>query len=273
MAAQSALKHQLKRALLAVAPETTIAVMSARSRAHSQRLVDEWGLVALNRKITDVFGLTVQAGPFRGLSLSPMTLREHLGPFLLGTYEAELHPWIESLLAGRFSQIIDVGSKFGYYAVGFARAYPGAKVIAFDTDWWARKATLEVAKANGVEASVRVSGFCSPSRLGSLLTDRALIISDCEGYERELFAPAIPQLDAATLLIEVHEAAAPGAGALLRQRFSATHEVSAVSAEAAPVRTTSLDLGFLSADEAQKALTEIRLPQEWLLFSPRKRSG
>ena len=269
MATQSGIKHRLKRAFLAVAPETAIAVMSARSRAHSQRLVDEWGLVTLNHKLTDVFGLVVQAGPFRGLALSPMTMQEHLGPFLLGTYEAELHPWLAALLERRFSQIVDVGSKFGYYAVGFARAHPGTEVIAFDTDWWARRATLEVAKANRVEKSVRVSGFCSPARLAATLRPHSFLISDCEGYERELFAPLIPQLDSATLLIEVHEAAAPGVGKFLRERFAATHDVSAVAADAAPVRATTLDLTFLTSEEARKALTEIRLPQEWLLFSPR----
>ena len=49
-----------------------------------------------------------------------------------------------------FPQIVDVGAKFGYYAVGLARRYPAAAVVAYDVDWWARRACRRMAAANGV---------------------------------------------------------------------------------------------------------------------------
>ena len=135
------MKKMVKRVLTAVAPESATAVFSARARAHSQRLIRDWGLLDLNRKLVERFGSTVQSGPFQGMILSPMTHREHLGPYLLGTYEAELHPWLEAAATGQFAQILDVGAKFGFYAVGLSRRIPDVPVIAFDTDWWARGAT------------------------------------------------------------------------------------------------------------------------------------
>ena len=263
------IKNNVKRFLFSAAPGTATALFSARARRYSHQLVAQWGLRTLNGKLVDRFGWTVRSGPFRGLTLTPMTANEHLGPFLLGTYEFELHPWLTRLLGQRFSQVIDVGSKFGYYAVGFARAFRTTPVVAFDTDWWARRATAEVAAANDVAALVRIEGFCSPRRLQSLLRKRALVISDCEGYESELFDAPVPQLASATLIVELHEAAAPGVTRKLHDRFAATHDVASVSTADVRQPPAPVDLGFLPPDEARFAVTEVRLPQEWLLFTPR----
>jgi hypothetical protein len=129
-------KTLAKWAMTAVAPQTATVIMSARARAHSQRLARQWGLIDLNRRLVSHLGAVVQAGPFRGMALTPMTHDEHLGPYLLGTYESELHPWIEHLTGRRFRQVLDVGSKFGYYAVGL-----GAPV-AVDTDRGVRSRSL-----------------------------------------------------------------------------------------------------------------------------------
>ncbi|MDB5311158.1 MAG: hypothetical protein JWO38_5360 [Gemmataceae bacterium] len=257
------MKRWLKRAAFALAPETATAVLSARSH----RLVRDWGLWDLNRKLIAHLGPAVQAGPFQGLVLSPMTYEEHLGPFLLGTYEAELHPWLVAVIGGRFSRILDVGAKFGYYAVGLARRMPGTPVLAFDTDWWARAATREMATANRTP-SVSVAGFCSPRWLDRYLTAGSFILTDCEGYEGELFRRAsTPALDTATLLVESHDNLSPEVGMVVRQRFARTHDlavVTSVSRTAPPG-----GLGFLTPAEAETAANEVRDPQEWLLFTPK----
>src|SRR5688572_28096723 len=81
------IKHALKQALYAAAPKVATAIVSARSRAHSHRMVRQWGLRELNEKLVSNLGSRVLSGPFKGMVLSPMTLREHIGPYLLGTYE------------------------------------------------------------------------------------------------------------------------------------------------------------------------------------------
>lgn len=252
--------------MYAVAPETATAVMSARARAHSHRLVREWGLTDLNMKLVDRFGSVVQGSPFTGMTLSPMTHLEHLGPFLLGTYEEELHPWFESALSGRFEQVLDIGSKFGYYAVGLARRMPDTPVIAFDTDPWARRATQEMAEANNTPR-VAVEGFCSARWLSRHLRPHSFILSDCEGYEGELFANAsTPALDSATLIVEIYDEFVPGVGSRIRERFRRTHSISSVRSQAR--ERTAVDLGFLSGEDARAAIREIRGPQEWLLMTP-----
>lgn len=263
------LKRLLKRTLFAVAPRAATAVMSARARAHSHRLVREWGLVELNGKLIDRFGPAVQAGPFRGMTLTPACRAEHLGPFLLGTYEHELHPWLERVRGGRFAQVLDVGAKFGYYAVGLARWMPETPVVAFDTDWWARAATREMAAANRTP-NVTAAGFCSPRWLDRHLLPGAFVFSDCEGYEGELFGRAAsPALDSATLLIELHDALAPGVGDAVRRRFAATHRAEVVAGSDPPA--AGADLSFLTPDEARAAVREHRGPQEWILLTPHGR--
>jgi hypothetical protein len=262
------MKQALKRFLYAVAPKWTASVMSARARAHSHKVVRTWGCDALNRKLLGHLGSTVQEGPFAGLVLSPMTYAEHLGPTLLGVYESELDRAWGVVLGRAYSQIIDVGAKFGYYAVGLAKRYPNAAVVAFDTDWWARKAVREMAAANGAR-NVEVLGSCDPAWLANNLHDNAFIISDCEGHERELFSgPALSRVGTATLIVETHDCAVPGVSAKLREAFAATHAVQTLrSGENRRVSTRSLD--FLSGTERQLANHEVRPPQVWLFCLPK----
>lgn len=262
-------KQQVKGWMYAAAPRWTTAFMSARSRAHSQKLMKEWGCLEINDRLVERLGSAVLSGPFKGLELSPMARAEHAGPFLLGVYESELDPAWGSVFAGDYPQVIDVGAKFGFYAVGLALRYPKADVVAFDTDWWARRAVREMAAANRVE-NVRVLGFCDAAWLAAHLREGAFILSDCEGYEGELFGgpTTIPALATATLIVETHEMFAPGVYRRLRDKFAATHEVHEVGSEAVR-RVSDLPLEFL--DPAQRALAnkEVRPDQVWLLCLPR----
>lgn len=139
----------------AVAPQWTASRLAARSRAHSHRVVTDHGLDRLGRTLIDRLGRQVLSGPFEGLTLSPMCEQEHLGPFLLGVYESELDSAWDQILRGTYRQVLDVGAKFGYYAVGLARCYPATEVVAFDIDPWAQDALREMVSANDV-ANVRI---------------------------------------------------------------------------------------------------------------------
>lgn len=260
------IKKTLKALLFAIAPQSAVALFSARARAHSHRVVESWGCLEINQQLIAKFGEVVQSGHFSGLVLSPMTRREHLGPFLLGTYESELDNAWEVILRGRYSQIIDVGAKFGYYAIGLARLFPETPVVAFDTDAWARKASREMAVANGVP-NVVVRGFCSTPWLLTELRESAFIISDCEGYEGELLASVpIPQLSSATMLIELHEEMRPGVTEQIRARFEASHDILAVGQGR---RESTQDLGFLTEKQRHLATHEVRGAQSWILCTPK----
>lgn len=197
-----------------------------------------------------------------------MTYAEQIGPFLLGVYESELDDAWATVRRGDYRQIVDVGAKFGFYAVGLARMYPKARVFAFDTDWWARKAVRQMAAANGTP-NVEVKGFCTPRWLMENVREDAFILSDCEGFEDVLFnSEVIATLGSATLIIETHDCFVPGVLDRLRLAFKKTHVVRT----AGPVscrRSPGVDLGFLSDRERRLASEEVRPDQVWLLCLPK----
>jgi len=254
---------------MSLAPRWTTAWLSRRARAHSHRVVKGWGCLELNATLIAHLGPTVQEGPFAGEILTPMASLEHLGPFLLGVYESELDEAWAAVFERSYTQIVDVGAKFGYYAVGLARRYPSAAVVAFDTDSWARRATHEMAVANQV-TNIEVLVFCGPEWLQSKLRPGAFIVSDCEGYEAALFSAEVaPYLRDATMIIETHDLTVPGVTDQLRATFAATHDVRSFGVDAVR-RVYSGPLDFLNAHDAEFANREIRPPsQQWLLCVPR----
>jgi len=262
-------KSTLKRALLRVAPQAAGSLIAARDRAHSQRLVKKWGLFELNRKLMKELGTTVVSGPFRGIKLTPMTWQEHIGPYLLGTYEMELHPWWVNVFEQSFDRIIDIGAKFGYYAIGLAVKFPDATVLAFDTDRWARNAIREMAAGNHVQNLV-LKSYCTPARLRESLGRRTFILSDCEGYEDELFSKVDPsEMASAVILIELHEERSPGVTSRIESRFAQTHIASRLDSRPVCPLPADIRILSLSEEEIRYASNEIRPRQEWLFLTPR----
>jgi hypothetical protein len=58
----------------------------------------------------------------------------------------------------------------------------------------------------------------------------------------------------------------PGVGRAVRDRFARTHAVAVVTNR--DHVEPSVDLSFLTPEDAASAAREIRGPQEWLLFTP-----
>lgn len=262
------MKQRIKGILYSVAPKLMTAVQSARARALSHRVVKTWGCPAITQKLIGRFGPVVRDGTFAGLKLGKMSQEEHLGPYLLGIYERELEPAWRTVLEGRYDQILDVGAKFGYYAVGLAKRFPQADVVAFDTDWWARKAIREMAELNAVN-NVRVKGFCSPEWLTANVGNSAFILSDCEGYETTLFPDLLQgKLATTTLIIETHDNFVPGVSDQMRKVFEQSHFVYPIASEAQRSCADG-DLDFLTPEERTLACQDAREPQLWLLCLPR----
>jgi len=259
-------KHFLRNAGYRFAPQLTTAVISSRARAHSAALVKEWGLFDLNQKLLAEVGHKVVGGPFEGMALTAAAETQHVGPYLLGTYEMELHPWVERCGRERFSQVIDIGSSFGYYAVGLARMFPQTPVVAFDTDWWARRAVGDMAAANGV-TNVAIKSKCTPEWLARHLQPYALVVSDCEGYERALFfGPPIPALATATMLVELHDEKPGELEAMFRERFSSTHVIEEVGGRSTTPRVR--EIKGLTGPELDRVSHEVRGPQSWVYLRP-----
>ena len=223
------------------------------------------------------YGLVVQAGPFEGMRYVDGAAGSSFVPKLVGSYEAELHPILERVLASRYDVVVDIGAAEGYYAVGLALRLPSPlRVYAFDSNRRARGLLKEMARVNGVKDLVVIGGTCSTVDLEACLRTgaRALVVSDCEGYELELLRlDVVPALRRAELIVELHDHFAPGTSATVLGRFRATHEVTLVA-------TTRRDanaypsVAFLDAAQQRVALNEFRNGrQEWAFLTPLQPAG
>jgi Met-10+ like-protein len=183
------------------------------------------------RRFVKAHGLRVQRGPFAGMTYprSAVGRAEQLVAKLLGAYELELHEPVARLANEPWEQIVDIGAGDGYYAVGLARACPGAVVRAWEMNPLPARVCLELARANGVEDRVVMGGECDLGELRALPELHTLVVSDCEGCEDTLLDPeAVPLLRRSTLVVELHESLAPGVEDRVVERFRPTHEVQTI---------------------------------------------
>jgi len=151
-------------------------------------------------------------------------------PKLLGSYESELHPLLEGMLANEYTAIVDIGSAEGYYAVGLGLRFAHAGIYAFDINPHARKLCHDLAKLNGLDGRVHIGGFCDQAALRSIpLGRKALIVSDCEGYEGILFTREIAEhLARHDLIVETHDFIDIDISSRLRDVFSRTHHLRSI---------------------------------------------
>jgi len=240
-------------------------------------------LTALVRQRT---GDRVHRGPFAGMHYPDRAIHSAYLPKLLGSYERELTAVIEEVCAWSPELIVDIGAAEGYYAVGFARRNPEARVIAFEATRPGRSALERTARMNGVLARLRVGGRCQiaelqqalragAGELRSLQGCRAFVICDVEGDEKRLLDPAVVHgLRSAWVLAETHEFVEPGVTEELRRRFSGTQRVEEIrqqprSARDFPYRT--LWTALLPRFYIEWAVSEWRPGvMSWLWMKPLK---
>jgi predicted O-methyltransferase YrrM len=239
---------------------------AARSRvagAAIQALVPDW---------------VVRHGPFRGLRY-PRALSNDGTLFskLLGSYERELQPILETLCANTYADVVDIGCAEGYYAVGLALRLPSARVYAYDIDDAALSSCRTMAQLNGVGDRVVTANHVDPAVLRSLdLGERALVVCDCEGYERMLFTSEVVEHFARhDLLIELHDFIHEGLSSEIRARFDATHVITAIQStdDMEKARTYLYDeLKSYDLQTRKLLLGEVRpATMEWFYLTPRRR--
>ena len=171
------------------------------------------------------------SGPFKGVRYLDGTVWGSITPKWLGSYESELNHVIEEIVAKDYNVILNVGCAEGYYAVGLAYRLPGARILAYDTDFLSRRQTRRLARLNRCEMRVSVRRYCACSDIEKHATDKTLIVCDIEGFERSLLDPALcPSLRRIDMLVEVHEENwSPRTLALLKTRFSDSHSLEEIS--------------------------------------------
>ncbi len=183
------------------------------------------------KQLIDRYGPIVQSGPFAGMTLPLARLSGQLSTLLVGSYEEELHAWVEQLIAWQPRRVINVGCDEGYYAIGFALRVPDADVYAFDIDVQAQRIARDAAQLNGVAGRVQVAGKCTSENLPQLVVPKTLLVVDCEGCENAILRPDLaPELASAAMLIELHDFIDPTTSTTVLGRFRDTHSIETIHA-------------------------------------------
>jgi hypothetical protein len=199
------------------------------------------------------------------------------GAYQVGSFELELHPAIERIVAAAPATVVNVGSAEGYYAVGLGLRMPAARVIGFELEPELRAAAAKLAAINGVADRVELRGLCTVEELAALAPAApTAVVMDCEGAEAELADPErVGWLAEATILVELHPAAAPEIGDRLAARFEPSHDVERIPSEVR--RASDFDpqlrsIGGLRRIDRELLVAEFRDgPMEWLWATPRPR--
>lgn len=218
----------------------------------------------------------VLTGPFQGMRFTVHGLAQGgIIPKVVGCYEMELWPAVDQIIGWGPTRVVDIGAAEGYYAVGFAKRLPAARIVGFEMDVVLQKALRRIAEANGVLDHVDVNGFCDVRALERAMRgeERCAVIVDVEGYEDLLMDPtAVPQLADAIILCEIHDALVPGVGERIRARFADSHTLTVIPTRA----RTAADLppNRQLSHNAAVVLSEGRKgPMEWDLFVPARLTG
>lgn len=239
-------------------------LQSIRSRNHQMRWLKQQGFLNIAERFSQSNGSTVLHGPFAGMKYPvDSILSRHSVPLLLGCYESELHEVIDEALHSNYKLVIDVGGAEGYYAVGFALK-GRSSVIMFETDPRELKRCQEMARLNQVADRITAHGWCSPAALRNLVAgERCFVLSDCEGYEVELFDdPTVEALGRSDVLVEIHK----NAYEPLVERFTKTHAIRTIVATAKSASDYP-ELACLSQDDAGRAVNEQRSEGQCWLYA------
>lgn len=175
--------------------------------------------------------LTIRYGPFSGMRYpEAKSSGSSLFPKLIGSYEKEIEPILEKICNTQYTDIVNIGCGEGYYAIGLALRLPSARVFAYDTDPEAILRCMRMAALNGVDGRLTTGSLCNTEALASLSSSgKLLIVSDCEGYEKELLSDdLVPLLAHHDLLVEVHDFVDIEISDVIRQRFERSHVVEAI---------------------------------------------
>jgi len=257
---------------------TMISAWKANPYTRWQAADQRNGYDRIARQIGEAAKHTVLSGPYQGMKYfgpeGVPAVDRHATTKFLGSFEAELHPWIETLIKESFGQIVHIGSADGYHPVGMAMRCRESSTIVFDTLIAARKACKTLAKQNGVHDRIQLRGFCGTEGLLDVDLEGSLVFSDCGGAEFTILDKMLyPGFRLATILVELHDAFDARVTPRLMSRFSGTHSIEFVSAkERIPADYPLLD-GFpiatakLALDENRSVASDGK-PQAWALLRP-----
>lgn len=220
--------------------------------------------------------LAVLHGPFAGMRYPVLqSFGSSFPPKIIGSYERELHHLIEKFCRENYTEIIDIGCAEGYYAIGLAMRIKTAKVYAFDSNSEAIESCKLMAEINNVSDRIVLGTYCDEQVLSSLrFAKKALIISDCEGFEKKLFTRKIASILADhDLLIEIHDFIDNEISTTIRANFHQTHTISSIRSISDDDKVNSYhydEINGFNEVGKRRLLAERRSTiMEWYYLTPR----
>ncbi len=193
---------------------------------------------------------------------------------ILGSYEEEIHPWIEAMIAKSYQNFVYIGGGSGYHAIGIAKRLPESSALVFDTLIASRKAVRQLADLNNIRGRLQLRGFCDAEGLLDVDMKKSMFFIDCGGAEFNILDPKVhPDLVAAPMVLELHDYFDDRITPRVMSTFSPTHKIEVVSAVARdPSRYPLLekyepDLRTMAVDE-KRQLTRNGKAQTWMLLTP-----
>ena len=174
--------------------------------------------------------LQVLSGPFKGMKYPELkSVGSAIYPKILGTYEREINETVEKIICNNYVNIIDVGCAEGYYAIGLALRCSNTNIYAFDTSFEAIRLCELSAIENNVNISCENKFFDCKALEQMDLSGKSLIISDCEGYEKQLFTSEfIHQFSTFDFLIECHDFIHFGITEKMKEKLKTTHKLTII---------------------------------------------
>jgi len=185
-------------------------------------------------------GGRIMSGPFRGLRAPHSGISWTHYIQMLGLYEKSLVPAIEAVVARQPAVIVDVGSHWGYYALGLAMRCPRSRVVAYEMDRSRAQLPQRYGRLNGLERRLEVRGVCTIEELAADLAGLkgAFLLMDVEGAEDTLLDPVrVPGLRHTEIIVELHDSMVPGVTERLRAAFASTHQEVLLQYENASIET------------------------------------
>ncbi len=193
------------------------------------RFLAKWRSVLIQNTLLQQQGTKVMQGPLEGLDFLQRSAEGCHIAKLIGCYEQPLLPFIEQAIQAEYSTVLNIGCAEGYYAVGMAKRMPKTEVLAFDLDPSAREVCAELARKNSVSERVKVGALFATKDFDEYADQRALVLCDIEGAERDLLdTEAAPALQSMDLIVESHECLVPGITKTLMDRFRESHDITLV---------------------------------------------
>lgn len=263
-----AVADSLVEALRTSLDRTQVSAMEKLDGAFN--IIAAYHAARLKPQLSARLGTTVQDGPFAGMRLLGRVSEGAYIPKLLGSYEAELHPFIERIVQRGYDAVVNIGCAEGYYAVGLARRVT-AQVEAFDIDEEARRLCHELAQLNSVEDRIRAGGAFQPGDFARYAGRKTLALCDIEGAETFLLdRAACPTLGDIDILVEIHRIDGQWTSEKLFPCFRETHVITEIAQQPRDAKAYPALSGLSDADRFF-ALLERLEPTCWAFLEAKTR--